>query len=230
MELSIANPKSEGYKFRVSEFRLIFVVFILLLAACGTVLIGSLINPGLNDALEASRGTPWGIVTSLFAHATIEDFIGNMLALFIFFIIFAICNSFLSYDEKNKRMIFLIVVSFIMAIVANLVWVLLAPNGAATLGASGIVYSAEGITVGFALFNGLLIIDWRRFNTKEIYSKVLIASNLIIAIVFVVQGVFFTSLFLGVEPGVNAAVHGLAFLFSLFVTVIWMSIRKRIIE
>lgn len=63
-----------------SNFKRVFLAFILILIVCSAVYAGSLFYPGLNDALAASGRTPCGIFTSLFVHGGIEHFGLNMIS------------------------------------------------------------------------------------------------------------------------------------------------------
>jgi len=97
-----------------------------------------------------------------------------------------------------------------------------------TIVASGIVYSSEGVVMGFCMTNSLNISDWEKYKTKGKYSKLVIAFDLLLLIGLLFQIVFSAEVFLSAGTGVNAAVHGLAFLFSFFVALCWVFIRKRV--
>ena len=211
----------------MSDFRIIFVVFVLMLLACSSLFVCSLVYPGLNDVLAASGRTPWGIVTSLFVHDGIEHLSFNMISLFVFSLVFASSNSFLSETEKKRRIHFFFIVSFSAAILSNLLWITLIPQ-IGTIGASGTVYASEGVMMGFCMMNSLNMLDWAKYKTKGKYPRLVIAFNLLVLISLLLQILFSAGTFLNVGAGVNAAVHGLAFLFSFFLAAFWILLRRRI--
>lgn len=221
-------------RFKVSEllwslmcdFKPVFVMFVFVLLVSSVLYLGFLMYPGLNDFLAASRTTPWGIFTSLFVHTGIEHYVFNVSSLFLFCMLFAVCNSFLSENQKRRRMYFFIATSFCSAVIANLVWIILIPQ-TGTLGASGLVYASEGIILGFTVFNSLGIMNWKAYKTKDRFARLVIASNLAVLVAIVFEIVLSASVFLGVGAGVNAGVHGLAFISGYGVTALFGLVERK---
>jgi hypothetical protein len=89
-------------------------------------------------------------------------------------------------------------------------------------------YSSERVVMGFYMRNSLNISDWEKYKTKGKYSKLMIAFDLLLLIGLLFQIVFSAEVFLSAGPGVNAAVHGPAFLFSFFLALCWVFTRKRV--
>jgi membrane associated rhomboid family serine protease len=212
------KPKLSALFWKIaSDFRLVFITFVIVFIVCILFLVTFLIYPHFNNLVAASRGTPWGVVTSVFAHEGVEHFTVNMVGIFVVFFLFAVCNSYLSESEKRRRIIFFILASFLAAVIANLLWVVLEPRGE-SVGASGLFYASEGIFMMLALCNGLNLLDRKTFDTRDKYSKLVIKCNLAVSMFLVLEILISSSAFLNVGAGVNAGVHGLAFLLGLGLT------------
>jgi membrane associated rhomboid family serine protease len=71
----------------LSDFRPVLYAYLLVVVPSTVVLLYSSINPSLEVTLSESRLTPWGIVTSIFVHASVAHFADNVLSLILFIIL-----------------------------------------------------------------------------------------------------------------------------------------------
>jgi uncharacterized membrane protein len=146
-------------------------------------------------------------------------------------VIFFILTQFLiSEGERRKRQFFLSVMMYIIAIVVNLVWIVLAPYSG-SYGPSGVLYGAWGVVSGFALFNGLSLDPITRrlciFSQNRVIRAWAIV-NLFTIAMFVLYLGFDTSLFLSESQGVNVFVHGVGFLGGFFATYVYRALNKSV--
>jgi membrane associated rhomboid family serine protease len=74
------------------EYKKIFIIYSLVLLISLIFFAISQVYPFTNNILSASRTTPWGIITSIFAHVSFSHITLNMgsLFLFMFFFLFVI--------------------------------------------------------------------------------------------------------------------------------------------
>lgn len=211
------------------DFRLVFLAFVTVFVVCTLVYVASLEHPLVNDFLSASPQTPWGIITSMFAHGGgAEHLIGNMLALFVFSSAFAFCNSLLPENERNQRIHFTLVTIFLIPIVLNVFWIVVFPAIRAS-GSSGIVFAMEGTSTAFCLFNSFGLMNLKRYdNNEEKLHLAIYLANLLFFLVVFLQALFATSIFLAVGSNANFIIHGLAFLSSFFAATLRPQTRKSV--
>src|SRR2546430_5211574 len=62
--------------------------FLAVLIPSAVLLVLTSSYPALYDVLSVSRNTPVGIFTSIFVHSGVAHFAGNIVALFVFFVLF----------------------------------------------------------------------------------------------------------------------------------------------
>ncbi len=117
---------------------------------------------GLKDLLAASPRTPWGIVTSFFVHADEVHLLNNMVSLFLFLMLFVGSNAFLSKKEVKMRIASTLLAIFSVPATLNF-FVLIVYPYMQIIGSSGIVYTLEGMCLGFSLLNALQL---RRMQSK----------------------------------------------------------------
>jgi len=208
------------------DFKRLFLAFILILLTSILVYVISYFYPEFNEVLKVSTTTPWGIVTSVFAHGGFMHLRDNMLGLCFFFIIFFITNFFPSKEERESRVTFFLVIIFAAAIVSNIAWIIIAPQRGA-IGSSGLVYASQGIVTGFALSNGLRIFQLSHDVKKKrpLYIAVYVF-NLVVFLSLCIPIFLDAKAFLNVAENVNSVVHGIAFLVGLFLTTIWAWVRQ----
>jgi membrane associated rhomboid family serine protease len=207
-------------------FRDIWLAFITVLITSLFVYIASYAYPSLMDIFAVSPQTPWGIVTSIFAHAGIEHLIGNMLLLFLFLLYFVVSNFYIHHEEKRQRISFLLITVFSMAIVSNIATIVLMPK-ATSIGSSGLVFALEGVLMSFSLINSFETYEW--FKQKKINGEISLAIEIVNIWVFTflfLQIVLTPQSFLNVSPGVNIIVHGLSFLSSFVLVLVWWAARR----
>jgi membrane associated rhomboid family serine protease len=222
----VANMKKMLYTIvkGTLAFKRVFLGYILVLIISGSVYFVSSVYPSLNTILAASRSTPWGIVTSIFAHSSLSHFGSNMSSLFIFVLMFTFSNSTYSLQNKKKVERFTLFSIFMFAIISNVLWVILTPRP--SVGASGLVYAIMGVVTGFSLFNGLQILNFPKLKTQETVTIVVISMNLFLSFFLVAQVFQDTQLFLNVGEEVNVIAHGVSYLLGLFAVFPYCLIRK----
>jgi len=205
-------------------FKKILLVYLLVLLLSGSVYIASTVYPDVNMSLAASRNTPWGIVTSIFAHSSLSHFGLNMGGLFIFALLFVFSNSTYSVQNKKRVERLTLFSVFVFAIISNVLWVILTPNP--SVGASGLLYAVIGIVTGFSLFNGLQIVNFSKFKTQEAATVCVILINMLLSILLMAQVFQDPQLFLNIGAGVNVIAHGVSYLLGLFVVFPYCLIAK----
>jgi membrane associated rhomboid family serine protease len=222
----IANMKKILYTIvkGMLAFKRVFLGYILVLLISGSVYFVSSVYPSTNTILAASRSTPWGIVTSIFAHSSLSHFGLNMANLLIFVLMFTFSNSIFSIQNKRKLEMFFLFSIFAFAIMSNILWVIFIPNP--SVGASGLVYAVMGVVTGFSLFNGLQILNFSKLKTQEVVTVGVILMNLFLSFFLVAQVFQDTQLFLNVGEGVNVIAHGVSYLLGLFAVFPYCLIRK----
>ena len=220
------------WKAAISDFQLVIVALISIIFVCSVIYLvyRNFYTPNpVFEILGDSLTTPWGIATSIFVHVSLGHISANVLGLFTFFLWFFITSLFLSRAERRTRALTFVLVVFSMAILANALWIVLAPQEK-SVGASGMVYAAEGSTFGFAFFNLLRIIvpslSKYRQHSRERRHELLIFSffNLGFLVYFFATFINPAS-FLNLAPGVNVFVHYISFMGGFLLTVAWSERR-----
>ena len=204
---------------KILQFRILFLAFLVILSLSSVVHILSQSFPFMLELLATSPQTPWGVVTSIFSHLNDGHLLANMAGLLSAFAFFFMSNVFLSKEERNHRIRFILVVSFSSAILCNVLFVVITPQYSST-GASGLVYGSEGIVTGLSLLNSFNIFDLRRYDEKRMNPLFFVyLYNAGIFLLFIVGIILNPALFLGVGQNVNVFTHGVSFVLSLILTV-----------
>jgi membrane associated rhomboid family serine protease len=210
----------------VCDFREVFFACALIIVSSIAIYMSFSVYPKINSILAASRATPWGVITSIFVHSSLTHLASNMIWLFLYTLLFAVCNISLASENKRKIEPFFLICVFGSAIVANIFWICLTSER--SLGASGVVYAVQGVLLGFSLINGLSISDWKKFKIQEKFTQFLVLFNLLVLISFLFQIVLLPQIFLSVASGVNILVHAISFYLSLVITVVWNGYIKKV--
>jgi len=181
-------------------------------------------NTNLTSILATSRNTVWGIVTSIFMHSSLSHFSSNMAGLLIFILMFTFSNSTYSLENKKRVERFTLFVSFIAAIVSNVVWVILTP--VPSIGASGLVYAVMGAVSGYSLLNGLQILNFSKIKAQKLVTIVVILMNLFLSVFLIGQVFQDVQAFLNVGERVNVIAHGTSYLIVIFSVYPYCLIKK----
>jgi membrane associated rhomboid family serine protease len=197
----------------------IFLTYIMVLLISVLVYAVFSIYPSVNSMLEDSISTPWGIVTSIFAHSSLDHITLNMAALFVFVLLFAFCNCTFPSQDKRKTESFFLVSSFGSAIVANVLWLFVTSNP--SVGASGLVYATEGNLLGFSLFNGVQLLYFSKLKAQKPATVFVVIMNLLVFVLFSIQILLNSAAFLSVGQGVNIIAQGVSFLLCFLVSILW---------
>jgi len=227
------NESNSRPRVSIKVFSKIVYDFRRVLSACVFVSVFSIalytsfsIYPPTNSLLAVSRTTPWGVVTSIFVHSSAVHLAYNMVGLFVYALLFAVCNSSLTSETKNRIQSFFLFCVFGSAIASNVLWVFLTPQP--SLGASGVVYAVQGVLLGFSLMNGLSILNREKFRAQEKSTKLMVLFNLLVLVLLLSQIFLSPELFLGVAVGVNVLAHGFSFYLSLVIAFVWNYYVKKV--
>lgn len=165
----------------------------------------------LNELLAASRGTPWGIFTSLFVHANEGHLSSNMIALLFFLALLVATNALLPKAEMKKRILSSSLAIFIVPAILNSFWILLFPE-VKIMGSSGIVYALEGSCLGFSMLNALELKRPAAHTPKE--RRITLASslsNIVVCAVLLFNLIAAPETFLGSKFGIVIWLHAFSF-------------------
>ena len=225
---AISNLKIELSKIikGTFEFKRILLTYSAVLIASVIVFVISQFNSNIDTILSASRATPWGIITSIFAHSSISHLALNMGSLFLFIFLFAFCNSTFPLQTKRRIENFFLVSVFVFAVISNILWIWVFNSG--SIGASGLVYAVEGVLVGFSLVNGLQVLNFSKFRAQSISIRYVVFMNIVVSFAVIAQVFLSTDVFLGVEQGVNIIAHGVSFILGFFFSYIWYYVIAKI--
>lgn len=210
----------------ILAFRRVFLIYIMVLLISGLVYAVFLVYPNLNSMLEDSRSTPWGIVTSIFAHSSLGHITLNMSVLLVFVFLFAFCNCTFPSQDKRKIESFFLVSSFGSAIIANVLWLFVTNNP--SVGASGLVYATEGNLLGFSLFNGLQFLYFYKLKVQKPTTVFIVIMNLLVFALFAYQIFLNPAIFLSIGQGVNIIAHGVSFLLCFFISILWYRLSGKV--
>jgi membrane associated rhomboid family serine protease len=203
----------------ILDFKRIFLIYISVLLTSGIVYAVSQVYPNINSMLSASRSTPWGIITSIFAHSDLSHLAFNMGSLFLLMLLFTFCNSTFHFNSKKRIEMFFLVSIFMFAIISNILWIVFRPDS--SIGASGLVYAVEGILVGFSFANGIQVCNFSKFKNQRIPTALIVLTNIAVFAVLFAQILLNPNIFLSVGQGINLIAHGVSFLLGLFASVPW---------
>ena len=135
-----------------------------------------------------------------------------MLAFVIFFAFLWGIEAFARDYVKPRRVKFAAVFMYVGGISANLIGIAYKHN-VISYGPSGVVYAFMGIVISLSLIN-ILLPNWERW--KDEITRILIAtyplSNILVFVFFFLWIIFYPGSFISKGPGVNYAVHGIAFI------------------
>jgi membrane associated rhomboid family serine protease len=225
---AIPNLKIELSKIvkGITEFKRIFLTYILVLIVSVIVFGLSQFFSNVNEILSASRATSWGIITSIFAHTNISHLALDMGSLFLFIVLFTLCNSTFLLRTKKKIETFFLASVFIFAIISNILWIFFASKG--TIGASGLVYAVEGVLIGFSLVNSLQILNFSKFRVQSLSTKYVVFINIVVGFGVIAQILLSPDGFLNVGQGVNTIAHTVSFQLGFFASFIWYSAIENI--
>ncbi len=203
----------------IMEFERIFAAFVLILLTSLIFLVTSLVYPNSALLLTASKATPWGIFTSIFIHTDLMQLAYNMGGLFLFILLFAICNSEFQLNEKRRIEKYFLSAMFIFPMISNVLWIVFKtkPSG----GASGLLYVVEGMLLGFALANGRQLLNFSSAKSQKFSTVIIVLMNVFVAALVLVQILFNPEIFLNAGVGLNVISHGYSFLFGFLASVPW---------
>jgi membrane associated rhomboid family serine protease len=210
----------------IIAFKKLFLAYGIVLSISGLVYAVFSVYSNINSVLEDSRSTPWGIVTSIFAHSSLDHITLNMSVLFVFVFLFAFCNCTFPSQDKRKIEAFFLVSSFGSAIIANALWLFVRNNP--SVGASGLVYATEGNLLGFSLANGWQLFYFSKLKAQKPSIVLIVIMNLLVFVLFSYRIFLEPSIFLSVGQGVNIIAHGVSFLLCFSISILWYHLFARV--
>jgi membrane associated rhomboid family serine protease len=179
------------------------------------------LNSIVNQILSSSIYTPWGVVTSMFAHSGLEHIEGNLFVLWVWILYIILQNafmkdSFISKDDIKKRLKFSMKTVFVAVIIANIIWLIMHPYNS-ILGSSGIVFAFAGVLMGFSFTNLSYIFRSSKNQSVSIKRKLSsLAWNVFVCLFFAVSIFLYPTTFLAEGPQVNVFIHGISFLIAFY--------------
>jgi membrane associated rhomboid family serine protease len=211
----------------VKDFKLAWCTLLAVVAPSFIVVLLTGRYPFVVDLLADSRATLWGVFTSIFVHNGFwNGFVPNAEFMALLVIYFVVTNLGVAADVRRSRSRFFLYVTFISAISANAIWIVLFPM--TSFGASGAIYSSEGVMLAFALTNALHLkmnpskLLATRFRPSE--KRLAITgffTSLLISCFFICLLLIDTKLFLASGPHINVLVHGLGFYAAFLSTLVY---------
>ncbi|MEM3723405.1 MAG: rhomboid family intramembrane serine protease [Candidatus Hadarchaeales archaeon] len=211
---------------RLAGFRLLGIGVALFVLVNLTVFILISFRPELLEVLWLSADRPWGIITSIFAHADASHLFWNLL----FFLIFCLFFTGVGWRDSPKvrrdsTKIFL-AVALAAGIIANAeeflaLWY---PSGITHLGswgASGVVYASGGALLVFSIHKLPSVVEYiqkiRRSREKIDHREFFMAMLPAFIIIWM-----FMDILSGFGRGLAGITHGLGFLLGfLMATALW---------
>lgn len=197
----------------LQQDRIILCFYFISITMCSLMYAVQIIQPSVLFWLGLTKATPWGIVTSIFMHLSLWHLANNMGALAIFSGIFILLLHFNDYANPKQVSLFFCWGPFLLAIVANMIYLTLSPEPRSA-GASGVAYAIEGIvlTVSLSSITSRMSSDGIRTYLTSKKSLMHFVLNAGIFLYLFIFAMFYPYIYLGAEPGVNAAAHGFAFI------------------
>lgn len=189
--------------------------------ACFLLFILQLSDAPVTETLQLSPSNPWGVFTSIFLHRSWEHLTANLAMLGVWNLYVVILPSLLSDGQKRGRASFFLPVVFGSAVLSQILWVVALNNANAgasfsSVGASGLVYSFSGAVLGFALTNATDAFTKYKTEANKKRARFVMAGNGLVVAMLLAIVLLIPDSFLSKGPGINAFVHGLAFVFGLF--------------
>lgn len=189
--------------------------YLVLIAAISWMYVAQLAFPALTSLGELSRGSPWGIVTSIFIHGSVPHVEGNAIALFWMMVSLVVLSEVNADIFRRARRSFLFWGPFVSAAAAGLLFYLVAPN-ATSFGASGVVYASLGVAVALALAG--LVPELTSLVKHQGVDKTGVTKleiNIVFSFPYIALVYLSPSGFLGVGTGANVFIHGAGFMIGL---------------
>ncbi|MFN4132827.1 MAG: rhomboid family intramembrane serine protease [Candidatus Hadarchaeales archaeon] len=190
--------------------------------------------PEAIDLLYLSLNRPWGVVTSMFAHADADHLANNLLAFAVAALLFIAVN--LNLDKRSKKRagrLFLHLPILAGAIVNVGEYVAIALKNAsstASWGSSGIVYGATGLLLIAAIRNlpmNLKIAGAHKAEKPALWKRRIALFSFLLPIGMVGWLVLEPSGFFSAGAGVDIRAHALGFLFGYLGGMIMLFSRDR---
>jgi membrane associated rhomboid family serine protease len=164
----------------------------------------------VNNILSASRETPWGIFTSLFTHISESHIINNMISLAFFLVILVVINAFLLKSEMNRRILMSSILMIFVPIISNLILILLFPEIKIS-GSSSIVYTVEGLCIGYSFCNSLKFRILLNHSRREEKPFVFFGINIIVFLSLFFNIILYPEFIFGFIQDYKLLIHTIPF-------------------
>jgi hypothetical protein len=169
----------------------------------------------------------WGAVTSIF----IFDSWINIPVFITLLLIFVFIEYVLPKETIKKQARYSSALMYLTGIAANLVYIILAPTKLSQ-GPSGVIEGLYGIIFGLTfvniLINPIFKFKLSYFNPRNHKRNEFLyySANITVLLVILISIESNTYGFLGAGPGINSAVHGIAFILGLVSAIVLGYIEK----
>lgn len=206
--------------------RTIVVFYLVLITGSVLLYVAEMNEPSLLPLLSLARATPWGIITSIFAHKSLEHLLLNMINIVISSFLLLGLLLFNGEGNPKRTSLFFCLCPFISGIITNVLFLSLAPQSK-SLGASGVLFAIVGVLLMASLMG--IFRKMRAVTIKTYFSRHLLhfSYHIFIFLFYFLQTIFIPTIFLNVSQGVNVFVHAISFLLAVGSTLLYYLISHQ---
>lgn len=147
---------------------MVIILYLVFIALSTLSFVSELSNPSLLATLSLTRGTPWGVVTSIFAHVSLSHLANNMASLATLSLILAALLLLNRYPHPRQMARFFSWGPLVSATGANIVELAFSPHPTSA-GASGLVYATVAVVISAATFG--IVIEGHRLGTRAYLTE-----------------------------------------------------------
>ena len=210
-----------------NKTRIVIEFYSTLIIASVLFFVAELSQPYLLHLLSSSRTTPWGVVTSIFVHWPFEHLLLNIAGIGVSTFLLIEIVLFNSETNPIKVSWFFCLCPFVSGVAANILFLAFLPKST-SYGASGVLYAMEGVLIFASLlsiFRTMSYVKVRTYFFRRRYQLHFLY-HIFIFLFYFLQIIFYPSLFLNVQQGVNVFTHSVSLLLGLFATLLYYNLRR----
>lgn len=209
-------------KFFRSNFKFVIFANILIFFLSSIIWLISLKIPNLIRLLSSAIDTPWGVLTSIFAHWSFSHYSENIIMIIFYSILFIAIHYDSPINQKNRRSKFYFFNIFLSAILANIIYIIFKPDSFSA-GASSAGFASLGMLMGFTIKNVIsqkkkLISKLRNPQNRNSFVSALANLTIIGYILYII--IFLRFEFIATGPNANYFIHALSFIISVYLTIV----------
>jgi len=204
----------------VTEFYLVLMIISVIF------FIAELFQPTLLHLLSSAEATPWGVVTSIFVHWPLEHLLLNIAGIGVSTFLLIEIVLFNSETNPIKVSLFFCLCPFVSGVAANILFLAFLPKST-SYGASGVLYAMEGVLIFASLLSIFRTVSYVKVRTYffERRYQLHFLYHIFIFLFYFLQIIFYPSLFLNIQQGVNVFTHSVSLLLGLFATLFYYNLR-----